>query len=130
MNRAIIPAALVVLNVLCGCTHQHLRINTLAQVRTVPNLQQQQVLDNLAMFVANPESLPFYSIAGGGTTAINDQLGNSENLSYTRVMFDAWSMMFSGSREMSDSRRVSGALTVFPKSCRSKHFGSSLTGMI
>ena len=55
-----------------GCTSWQLRKNTLSQMQTVHDIQQQQVLDNLAMFVCNPNSFPYFSIASQGTSAIAD----------------------------------------------------------
>ena len=46
-------------------------------MQTVHDIQQQQVLDNLAMFVANPTAFPYFSIASQGSTAVVDQAGLS-----------------------------------------------------
>ena len=56
-----------------GCAHNRLQVNTLSQVATITGLQQQQVLDNLAKFAANPESTPFFAVVSGGTVAVNDR---------------------------------------------------------
>src|SRR4051794_11674873 len=57
--------ALALLLASVGCTSVQLRNNTLSQAEAVHQVQQQQVLDNLAMFVVNPNAVPFFSIAGG-----------------------------------------------------------------
>lgn len=41
-------------------------------MRTVHDIQQQQVLDNLAMFACNPDAFPFFSIATQGTSTVSD----------------------------------------------------------
>jgi hypothetical protein len=56
-----------------GCTHLQLQKNTINQMQTVHDIQQQQVLDNLAMFVCNPNSMPYFSIATQGSSAVADQ---------------------------------------------------------
>ena len=40
---------------------------------TVGSLEQQQVLDNLAMFVYNPNSLPYFSYPNQGSAIVSDQ---------------------------------------------------------
>ena len=55
-----------------GCTIGQLQKNTICQMQTVHNIQQQQVLDNLAMFAYNPSSFPFFSIATQGSSAVAD----------------------------------------------------------
>jgi hypothetical protein len=57
---------------LCGCTTSQLQCNTINQMSTVHDLQQQQVLDNLAMFIENPQAYPYYSMVTQGTAQITD----------------------------------------------------------
>lgn len=58
---------------LTGCMHIPLRSNTANQARTISDLYQQEVLNNLAMFVDDPNSLPHFSFAASGATGITDQ---------------------------------------------------------
>jgi hypothetical protein len=60
-----------------GCTSAQLRKDTVNQMATVHDLQQQQVLDNLAMFVHNRDSYPYFSTVVGGACSLTDggQLG-------------------------------------------------------
>jgi hypothetical protein len=56
-------AALAVALVLAGsagCTSVRLGQRTIHQASTLPELQYQQVLDNLAQFAANPSALPWH----------------------------------------------------------------------
>jgi hypothetical protein len=55
-----------------GCTHFQLQRSTVRQQRTLADLNCQQVLDNVAHFVNNPDSMPFFSYAATGTTQISD----------------------------------------------------------
>ena len=48
-----------------GCTHVQLRKNTVNQADTLSEIYQQQVLDNLAMFVYDYYSLPHFAIPTG-----------------------------------------------------------------
>src|SRR5437667_11915450 len=95
--------ALALQGLLAGCTHQHLQLNTTAQIRTMMEIHQKQVLDNLALFIVNPEATPSFAVAGGGTTAINDSVGAGLGLNYTRVLFERWNLTSSASRGMSEN---------------------------
>ena len=64
--------AVFVVSLLGGCTHQHLRFGALNTSATLTDLSYQQVLDNLAMFVENPGSLPHFALQNTGTVQITD----------------------------------------------------------
>jgi hypothetical protein len=57
---------------LTGCTTGRLRQRTINQGSTLPELQYQQVLDNLAQFATNPSALPWHVNLREGTTQITD----------------------------------------------------------
>ncbi len=64
------------LGLLCsiGCTSGRLRQRTINQGSTLPELQYQQVLDNLAQFAVRPGSLPWHVNLREGTTQVTDSL--------------------------------------------------------
>ncbi|MGE0609850.1 MAG: hypothetical protein AB7O62_22355 [Pirellulales bacterium] len=62
-----------------GCTHVQLRRNTIHQAQTVADIYQQQVMDNLARFAYDFDSLPHFSVAVTGASQVTD----SGSLSYT-----------------------------------------------
>ena len=64
--------ALAVVGSLAGCTVDRLRQQTVNQGATLPELQYQQVLNNLARFSANPSALPWHMNIREGTTQITD----------------------------------------------------------
>ena len=64
--------ALAILGCLSGCTSSRLRQRTINQARTLPELQYQQVLDNLAQIAVNPAALPWHVNLREGTTQITD----------------------------------------------------------
>jgi len=64
--------ALVVL-ACCGCTHERLQRRTISQAGTLSDIQYRQVLDNLAMFACNPDSLAWHVRVNGGLVQIADQ---------------------------------------------------------
>ncbi len=57
-----------------GCTTGRLRQRTINQGSTLPELQYQQVLNNLASFAANPAALPWHVNLREGTTQITDSV--------------------------------------------------------
>ncbi len=59
---------------LTGCTTGRLRQRTINQGSTLPELQYQQVLDNLAQFATNPSALPWHVNLHEGTTQITDSV--------------------------------------------------------
>ena len=67
-------AVLLIVSMLtfAGCTHTQLRWNTVKQSETLTDIYQQQVLDNLALFVSNPHAVPHFMLANGGTTDVTD----------------------------------------------------------
>lgn len=64
--------ALAALALSAGCTTDRLRQRTINQGATLPELQYQQVLDNLALFAGNPAALPWHINLREGTTQITD----------------------------------------------------------
>ena len=68
-------AWIIVIVCLCcasGCASGRLRQRTINQGATLPELQYQQVLGNLAMFAKNPAALPWHVNLREGTTQITD----------------------------------------------------------
>ena len=57
-----------------GCTSGRLRQRTINQGSTLPELQYQQVLDNLAQFAMHPGSLPWHVNLKEGTTQVTDSV--------------------------------------------------------
>jgi hypothetical protein len=66
--------------VLPGCTAGRLRQRTIHQASTLPELQYQQVLNNLALFAANPAALPWHVNLREGTTQVTDSLSGGAAL--------------------------------------------------
>ena len=71
-RRRIATMLLAAVLVTCGCTHLKLARSTLRQGSTLPDLHFQQVVDNLALFAANPDALAWHLKLKGGTVQITD----------------------------------------------------------
>jgi hypothetical protein len=74
LERIIFIIGLIGLACVAGCTTGRLRQRTINQGSTLPELQYQQVLDNLARFATNPSALPWHVNLREGTTQITDSL--------------------------------------------------------
>ncbi len=72
LSRTAALAVAVALVGSTGCTAVRLGQRTMRQASTLPDLQYQQVLDNLARFVDDPAALPWHVNFREGTTQITD----------------------------------------------------------
>jgi hypothetical protein len=83
------PQVLLVLllAILAGCaTHASLRDNTLRTSATLTDLNYQQVLNNVAMFVANPATMPAVAVVNSGTVTVTDQKTCSTSATYSPTL--------------------------------------------
>jgi hypothetical protein len=77
------------LPVFSGCTHIALRNNTVRTTDTLADLQFQQVLDNVARFHDNPDTIPSFAVASAGTVSIHDQTGAGVSPTYSPTLMFA-----------------------------------------
>jgi len=84
--RRPVATVIFICGVVPGCTAMQLERNTQNQFRTVSALYQQQVLDNLAMFVHEPGSLPYFNVLSTGLNQLVDQATAADTLSMARVL--------------------------------------------
>jgi len=72
---------------LAGCqTHLILRDDAVKLSNTLSDLNYQQTLNNVAMFVHNPSALPSLVAITAGTASVNDQKGYSGNANYAPTL--------------------------------------------
>jgi len=55
-----------------GCQTTHLRYNTVRQAKSLSQIYEQQVMDNIAMTVHDAHALPFFAYPTDGSTNITD----------------------------------------------------------
>lgn len=85
-----------------GCAHQQLRWNTVHQAQTLTTMYEQQVLNNLAMFVENPDAIPHFAVPTAGGSDVTDsgsisaspldEFRQKVGLSGSRNMKQAWTL--------------------------------------
>src|SRR5437588_1945686 len=100
--RACLYFALPVLLAGTGCTHWQLRANTIRQSTTLSDIYTQQVLDNLAMFVVNPDALPFFAVPNQGTSEVQDT-GGVAGLGYLTPHFIGEPLGLTANRQMTEN---------------------------
>lgn len=93
---------------LTGCTQSQLRRTTIQQSRTISDIHLQQVMDNLAMFAYDPNSLPHFLIPNASATAVTDRAGVDDSISFNSSGFLGSTLGVDG------SRTVNGNFTLFP----------------
>jgi hypothetical protein len=74
------------LPILSGCTQVALRDDTVRTTNTLTDLQYQQVLDNLARFHDNPDTVPSFAVATAGTVSILDTTGAGVSPTYSPTL--------------------------------------------
>jgi hypothetical protein len=115
MRAGILLLVGIAISTAFGCrTHLSLRDNTVLTTETITDLNYQQVLDNLARFVASPAIMPSLAIVYAGTVNVSDQKSINANAIYAPTLTSAMqfgaglpilSMLFnpSGSRNLTEN---------------------------
>ncbi|QDV35833.1 hypothetical protein [Tautonia plasticadhaerens] len=73
--RAVAVSALALLLALVGCAHRQLTVSTVLTANSFQEIVFRMVLNNVAMFAAEPETLPWHVRVRDGTVQISDSLG-------------------------------------------------------
>jgi hypothetical protein len=56
-----------------GCANEQVRFSAVRLAAKIPEIYQEQVLQNLARTADNPGALPFLALLNGGTTSVTDK---------------------------------------------------------
>ncbi len=99
-SRGVVLLAIVVGGLASGCMNQQLRIATNRTVRTLPDLQYQQVVDNLATIASNPGFLPYLAVAGQGSIQVTDNRNSSLSLNLGSTPLGPDALGLGGSRDV------------------------------
>ncbi len=71
-RRRSVFLAILALGLISGCMSQQLQFTARRTVNVLPDLQYEQVIDNLAKIAANPGFLPYLAVAGQGSVQVTD----------------------------------------------------------
>ena len=94
--------AMLALGLTPGCMSQQLRFTALRTVNALPDLQYQQVIDNLAKLASNPGFLPYLAVAGQGSVQVTDNGNSTLGVNLSPATFGP------GSLNIGTSRNVTG----------------------
>src|SRR5262245_31383339 len=86
-----------------GCAHQQLRWNTTHQARTLTDIYEQQVLDNLARFVHDPNALPSFAFPNQGGSDVTDTGSVGSDTTWNRIGFVSEVLRLSGTRGVKEA---------------------------
>ena len=104
LTRTIVLAMFTTSGFFCtGCAHTQARRHANHQAATIADLQQQQVLDNLALFMTNPDATPFFAVPTGGTAQIIDSASANVNLVWSATTILTESLGITGSRNVTSN---------------------------
>ncbi len=101
-HKRIVVALIMLVLTAPGCTYVQLRKSTVNQSTTLSDIYTQQVLNNLAMFVQNPDALPFFAFPNQGTTQIQDQ-GTIGGPGYSSGRFASSAFGLNASRQATEN---------------------------
>jgi hypothetical protein len=87
---------------LMGCTSAQLRRSTVCQSTTLSDINTEQVMNNLAMFIHNPAAVPYFAYPNQGTTAIQDS-ANVAGLGYSQGTFASSPFGLGASRQATEN---------------------------
>jgi hypothetical protein len=73
LQKMALVFSLTVAVIVTGCVSEQLQHTTLRLSGTLPNLSEQQVLDNLARTVENSSALPYFALITDGLADVRDQ---------------------------------------------------------
>lgn len=84
-----------------GCMKSQLQFTTRRTSATLPDLQCQQVLDNLARIVSNPGHLPYMAVPGSGVVQVTDTGESALALAFVPHAFTTGDLNIRGARDVS-----------------------------
>jgi hypothetical protein len=86
-----------------GCTHAQLRRSTVNQVGSVADIYQQQVLNNLAKFVHDSNSLPDFGVPTSGVATVSDTGGATNGLEWSNTSLIGATLGFNANRNVNQN---------------------------
>jgi hypothetical protein len=91
---------------LSGCTHHFLLRNTTKQASTISDVLIQQVMDNIALFSANPHALPHFAVLSDGTSQAVDQTTPAGSLTWNARTITAEMLSINANRQLLENWKM------------------------
>lgn len=101
--RALLLSLFVASMLQCGCAHRRLMQRTVEQAQTLADVQERQILDNIAMAIAKPNSTPFFAIPSSGSATVNQSQNASGGLNWNTFRFTGANLGASGQMGLSEN---------------------------
>jgi hypothetical protein len=87
MNQWNLIGSAAALILFCGCqTHANLCSNSAAVVTTLTDVNYRQILDNVALFTANPDAMPAVAVFNAGTVNVQDSRSAGISVFYSPTL--------------------------------------------
>jgi hypothetical protein len=99
-GRVLLFPWIMVLAQISGCMSQQLRFTARRTVNALPDLQYQQVVDNLAKIASNPGFLPYLAVAGQGSIQVTDNGNSTLGLNMASKAFGPGTLSLGASRNV------------------------------
>ena len=97
-----------------GCLHRQLEFTAQRTLSRLPELQYQQVLDNLAAVAANPAHLPYLAVVGQGAIQVTDNGTSTLGLTIPMLSSKPYGV------NIGASRNVTGTLSLGTSPARTR----------
>jgi hypothetical protein len=130
---------IVVLAQLCGCMSQQLQLTARRTVNTLPDLQYQQIVDNLAKIASNPGFLPYLAVAGQGSVQVTDNGNSTLGLNLVSKAFGPGTLSLGTSRDVTGTwslgtitspEKIRNMQTVYLRALRESAAGNPAFGWL
>ena len=131
--------AMLALGLTPGCMSQQLRFTALRTVNALPDLQYQQVIDNLAKIAANPGFLPYLAVAGQGSVQVTDNGTSALGVNLSPAAIGPGSLSFGTSRNVTGTwslgtvtspEKIRRMQAVYLRALRARSAGDSAFGWL
>jgi hypothetical protein len=90
-----------------GCAHHRLAGNSVRHAETISEVQEQQVLDNLALFCSDPNALPHFATPSGGATGVSENKTASSTLGFNATTLTSVTPSLNGTLGLTENWTMS-----------------------
>lgn len=96
----------IAITLLAGCTDQFLNKHTARTANTLTDIMFQQIMDNIAMFCCESETLPHFAIIGDGSTQLADTAIANPSLGWEFAKLKSIGLGFNGQHQLVENWKL------------------------